>query len=77
MDVCDPPIVCVDTDGSYECACGTVLEPLGGYYNQQVDEYTNVCISEYKNGVYNVIVILVRFSVDITTSKLTNTTAFV
>ena len=47
MDVCDPPNVCVDTDGGYECACSTVLEPLGGYYNQQIDEYSNVCISKF------------------------------
>ena len=62
MDVCDPPNVCVDTDGSYECACGMVLEPLGGYYNKQVDEYTNVCISEFKKHyVCNTITILVCF----------------
>ena len=47
MDVCDPPNVCIDTDGGYECACSTVLEPLGGYYNQQIDEYSNVCISKF------------------------------
>ena len=47
MDVCDPPGVCVDTPGSYECDCATRLEPLDGFYNKKIDEYNNLCISKF------------------------------